>query len=633
MSSLLSRFVSRIDFDSYEDFTENFRIIVPERFNFAYHVVDAYAEEVPEKVGLVWCNDLDEEKTLSFGELKRLSDKGANVFRKFGIRKGDTVMLMLKGRWEFWVCMIALNKIGAVAIPTTHMLRRKDIAYRIRKAGLKMIVSIADEGIPDEVDEAGRELGDVSLVKAFVGNMSREGWTDFREELEEAPSDFPRPADDEATKNEDIVLAYFTSGTTGYPKMVRHDQTYPLGHILTAKYWQNVMDNGLHYTVADTGWAKCAWGKIYGQWIAGSAVFAYDYERFDADRMMEMMARHGVTTFCAPPTIFRFMIKGDISREKFSHLKYVVTAGEPLNPTVYDTFLERTGLKLMEGFGQTETVVAIANYPWMKPKPGSMGKPSPGYEVVLVDKNHKVCGVGEEGEIVIRTDRGKPIGLFVDYHQDPEKVRDAWHDEYYHTGDTAWMDEDGYFWFVGRTDDMIKTSGYRVGPFEVESVLMAHPAVLECAITGVADPVRGQVVKATVVLSKGCLPSEELKHELQEHVKEKTAPYKYPRIVEFVEELPKTISGKIRRTEIRAKEDKDKPYPVINPVECKSCERCVLACPAQALKVGREFNVRGYCYVVYKGEGCTGCGSCYYTCPEPNALEVHIPLKDKREES
>jgi acetyl-CoA synthetase len=632
MLSLLGRFVSRTDFDSYEDFRDNFRITVPDGFNFAYDVVDTYADENPGKVALVWCNDFGEEKTVTFKELKGQSDKAAYIFRKWGIKKGDPVMLMLKGRCEFWTCMVALNKIGAVAIPSTHMLKREDIAYRIRKAGLKMIVSISNEGIPEEVDEAQRELGDVSLVKAFVGKLDRQGWVDFAEELETAPWDFQRPTGEEATRNKDIVLAYFTSGTTGHPKMVRHDQTYPLGHILTAKYWQNVTDDGLHYTVADTGWAKCAWGKIYGQWIAGSAVFAYDYEKFDAERMVNMMVRHGVTTFCAPPTVFRFMIKGDISREKFSCLKYVVTAGEPLNPVVYDTFLERTGLRLMEGYGQTETVVAIANYPWMTPKPGSMGKPSPGYEVVLMDKSHKLCGVGEEGEIIIRADGGKPIGLFVDYHQDPDKVRDAWHDNYYHTGDTAWMDEDGYFWFVGRTDDMIKTSGYRVGPFEVESVLMTHPAVLECAITGVADPVRGQVVKATLVLSKGCLPSEELKRELQEYVKEKTAPYKYPRIVQFVEELPKTISGKIRRTEIRTK-DRDRPYPVINPLECKGCERCVIACPAEALKMGREFNVRGYRYAMYKGEGCTGCGSCYYTCPEPNAVEVHTPLKEKKEEN
>jgi len=319
-----------------------------------------------------------------------------------------------------------------------------------------------------------------------------------------------------------------------------------------------------------------------------------------------------------------------MSRYDFSTLKYAVTAGEPLNPTIYNRFLEATGLRLMEGFGQTETVVAIANYPWMDPKPGSMGKPSPGYEMVLVDKNDKVCEVGEEGEIVIKTDKGRPIGLFVDYHLDPEKMRNTWHDDYYHTGDTAWIDEDGYFWFVGRADDIIKSSGYRVGPFEVESALLTHPAVLECAITGVPDPLRGQVVKATVVLTKDYAPSDDLKIELQNHVKGITAPYKYPRIVEFADELPKTISGKIRRVEIR---EKDKPYPVINALECKACERCIEACPANVLKMGEELNSRGYHYVLYAGDGCIGCGACYYTCPEPLAIEVHVPQKEKAGEN
>ncbi|HPE63094.1 MAG TPA: AMP-binding protein [Methanothrix sp.] len=629
MSSLLNRFVSRIDFESYEDFVDNFKIIVPENFNFAFDVVDAYADIDPDKIALVWCNDPGEEKIMTFGEMKRESDKAANFFSCRGIKKGDAVMLSLKSRYEFWIAMIGLHKIGAVAIPATHMLKTKDIVYRIRKADLKMIVCIEEEGVPDEVDGACRELADGRVLKAFVGSDDRNGWLNFRKEVEAASPEFERPSGDGATKSSDTLLAYFTSGTTGNPKMVNHDQTYALGHILTARYWQNVEDGGLHYTVADTGWGKAVWGKLYGQWIAGSAVFVYDYQRFDAGRMMEMAAKYGVTTFCAPPTIYRFMIKEDMSQYDFSTLKYAVTAGEPLNPTIYDRFLEATGLRLMEGFGQTETVVAIANYPWMDPKPGSMGKPSPGYDIVLVDKNDKVCEVGEEGEIVIRTDKGRPIGLFVDYHLDPEKMRNTWHDDYYHTGDTAWVDEDGYFWFVGRADDIIKSSGYRVGPFEVESALLTHPAVLECAITGVPDKLRGQVVKATVVLTKGYAPSEELKAELQDHVKKITAPYKYPRIVEFTEELPKTISGKIRRVEIR---EKDKPYPVINALECKACERCIVACPANVLSLGDELNSRGYHFAVYSGEGCTGCGNCYYTCPEPFAIEVHIPTKEKFEE-
>jgi acetyl-CoA synthetase len=630
MTSLLQRFVSQTDFQSYEEFKEKFRIIVPENFNFAFDVVDAYATLDPKKRALVWCNDYGEEKIITFGELKTLSDKAANLFRKCGVSKGDTVMLTLKSRWEFWVCMVGLNKIGAISIPSTHMLKAKDFVYRIKKADLKMIVCIGENGVPAEVDAAHSEVGNISLAKALVGakDLKRDGWINFDAELEEASTDFRRPEGSEATRNEDFILAYFTSGTTGYPKMVKHDQTYPLGHILTAKYWQNVGDDGLHYTVADTGWAKCAWGKIYGQWLAGSAVFVYDYDRFDAGKMMDEMGKYGVTTFCAPPTIFRFMIKSDMSRYDFSKLNYAVTAGEPLNPTVYERFLETTGLKLMEGFGQTETVVCIANYLWMTPKPGSMGKPAPGFDIVLVDKNDKECEVGEEGEIVIKTDKGKPVGLFTDYHLDPDKTRNTWHDDYYHTGDTAWKDEDGFFWFVGRTDDMIKSSGYRVGPFEVESALMSHPAVLEVAITGVPDPVRGQVVKATVVLTKGHTSSEELKKELQDHVKKVTAPYKYPRIIEFVDELPKTISGKIRRVEIR---DKDKPYPVINQVECKACERCIEACSSNVLKMGDAFNERGYRYAVYTGDGCIGCSACYLTCPEPLAIEVHIPKKEKAE--
>jgi acetyl-CoA synthetase len=632
MSSLLSRFVSRSEFESYEDFKENLKIIVPENFNFAFDVVDAYAEDFPEKKALIWCNDHGEEKIITFGELKRLSDQAANLFHRLGLKKGNTVMLTLKSRWEFWVCMVGLNKIGAISIPSTHMLKEKDLVYRIKKADIKMVVCIGENGVPNEVDGAHQALGNIPLVKALVGSteLKRDGWINFDLELEKSSPDFLRPTGDEATRNDDILLGYFTSGTTGYPKMVRHDQTYPLGHILTAKYWQNVGDDGLHYTVADTGWAKCAWGKIFGQWIAGSGVFVYDYDRFDAGTMMDKMVHYGVTTFCAPPTIFRFMIKSEMSRYDFSTLKYLVTAGEPLNPSVYERLLETTGLRLMEGFGQTESVVCIANFPWMEPKPGSMGKPAPGYDIVLVGKDNKVCEVGEEGEIVIRTDKGKPIGLFVDYHQDPEKVKNTWHDDYYHTGDTAWMDEDGYLWFVGRTDDMIKSSGYRVGPFEVESALMSHAAVLEVAITGVPDAVRGQVVKATVVLTKEYAPSDELKKELQNHVKRVTAPYKYPRIIEFVEELPKTISGKIRRVEIR---EKDKPYPVINILECKACERCVLACPAEVLKMGKDLNERGYNYAVYSGDGCIGCSACYYTCPEPLAIEVHIPKKEKAEES
>ena len=556
MTSLLNKFVSRTEYESYEDFSENFKIKVPENFNFAYDVVDEYAKICPEKRALVWCSDKDEDKTITFGEMKEVTDKTANLFTKHGIKKGDAVMLTLKSRYDFWLCMVALHKIGAIPIPGTHMLKSKDIIYRVGKADVKMIVSIDCEDVPEQVDAAHKELGNIKLVKMFAGDMNakRDGWINLRKEISESSKNWKRPTGDAATKNCDVLLAYFSSGTTGHPKLVKHDELYPFGHMVTARYWQNVEDDGLHYTVSDTGWAKCAWGKIYGQWIAGTAIFVYDYDRFDAKNMMDKVAKHKVTTFCAPPTIYRFMIKEDMSKYDFSNMHYAATAGEPLNPTVYNKFLENTKIRLMEGYGQTETAVIIANFPWMKPKPGSMGKPSPVYEVAILDKEGKECDIGEEGEISIKTGKTKPFSLFLEYHGDDEKTKDSCYDGHYHTGDTAWKDEDGYYWFVGRTDDLIKSSGYRIGPFEVESALLSHPAVVECAITGVPDPTRGQIVKATCVLTKNYKPSEELKKELQEHVKNVTAPYKYPRIIEFVETLPKTISGKIRRVEIRAKD-------------------------------------------------------------------------------
>jgi acetyl-CoA synthetase len=554
MSSLLNKFVPKTQFDSYEDFEKNFRVKIPENFNFAFDVVDEYAEKHPDKVAIVWCDD-NSERTFTFKELKLYSDKAANLFKNLGIVKGQTVMLTLKSRYEFWFCLLGLNKIGAIPIPATHMLKTKDIVYRIESADIKMIVCIAEDQVPECVDEAEKKLKTKKIIKVMVGGEEREGWINFREEIDNTSDDFKRPTGKASTTNEDPSIVYFSSGTTGLPKMIVHDFTYPLGHIITAKYWQKVVDNGLHYTVADSGWAKCLWGKIYGQWIAGSSIFVYDYDRFDAGQMLEKSSKHGVTTFCAPPTIYRFLIKEDLSKYNFSTLEYAVTAGEPLNPEVYNKFYEFTGLRLMEGFGQTETVVCIANFSWMKPRPGSMGKPSPGYDILLMDKTGKICDVGEEGEIVIKTVDGKPPGLFGGYYLNQNKTDESWYNGYYHTGDTAWKDEDGYLWFVGRNDDIIKSSGYRIGPFEVESAVISHPSVLECAITGVPHPVRGQVVKATIVLAKGYEKSEKLKKEIQNHVKSVTAPYKYPRIVEFVDELPKTISGKIRRIEIREKDE------------------------------------------------------------------------------
>lgn len=556
MSSLLEKFVNKVQFDSYQEFRENFRIEPPLNFNFAYDVVDEYARLYPDKRALVWCND-QEDFIFTFKDLKEYSNRAANFFAKCGVQAGDRVMLTLKSRYDFWFCILGLHKLGAITIPATHMLKTKDIVYRLQKAGIKMVVCIAEDDVPEYFDEAHTQLDDYELIKALVGEQDREGWYNFREEIEKMSPEFQRPSQENQNSDDDISLIYFSSGTTGMPKMIMHDYTYPLGHILTAKYWQNVLDDGLHYTVADTGWAKAMWGQIYGQWIAGTAIFVYDYDRFDAAQMLEKASNHGVTTFCAPPTIYRFLIKEDLSQYNFSTLQYAVTAGEPLNPEVYNKFKEFTGLQLMEGFGQTECVVCIANFPWMKPRPGSMGKPSPGYQISLMDVDGGFCDVGEEGEIVIKTADGKPPGLFSGYYREQDKTERAWYDGYYHTGDTAWMDEDGYLWFVGRNDDMIKSSGYRIGPFEVESAVISHPSVLECAITGVPHPVRGQVVKATVVLTKDYQPTEDLKKEIQNHVKQVTAPYKYPRVVEFVDELPKTISGKIRRIEIREKDKKE----------------------------------------------------------------------------
>ncbi len=557
--NLLDRFLERTEFSSYDDFAAHFRLRVPEHFNFAADVVDVYARETPGKRALVWCNDQGELRTFTFEDLKQASDRAAGLFRSLGVGKGDAVMLVLKGRYEFWFCMLALHKLGAVAIPATHMMKPKDIAYRIDRARIQMVVAVDDPDLPGYIDAAEATTAVALRAKVLVGG-EREGWQSFEAGLAEAtPYVYPLGSE-AAPRKHDMMLIYFTSGTSGLPKMVRHDYLYPLAHILTARYWQNVEDDGLHYTVADSGWAKAAWGKIYGQWLAGSAVFVYDYDRFTAAGVLGLAARHGVTTFCAPPTVYRFLIKEDLSQYDLSRLKYCVTAGEPLNPEVYERFLQQTGLRLMEGYGQTELVITTATWPWMQPKPGSMGRPSPSYEIVLLDADDRPVERGEEGEIAIKASGGTaPLGIFQGYYRDDELTASVWRDGYYHTGYLAWQDEDGYLWFIGRADDVIKSSGYRIGPFEVESALIQHPAVVECAVTGVPDPNRGQLVKATVVLAKGYVPSDELRAALQQHVKDVTAPYKYPRIVEFVEQLPKTISGKIRRTEIRARDNRQPP--------------------------------------------------------------------------
>ena len=546
---VLDKYLSQTEFQTYDDFTENFKIHIPGNFNFAFDVVDYIALRTPDKIAMVWCDDKGEEAIFTFSQMKKQSDKAANFFLSAGIRKGDPVMLILKRRFEFWFCAMALHKIGAITIPATHLLSAKDLVYRNNAADIKMIVCVPETEVIQHVEES-QEKSATFVVKALVGE-AREGWLNFNSGMEQSSEMFVRPTGDQASQNDDIMLLYFTSGTTGMPKMVNHNFVYPLGHILTAKYWQNVQDDGLHFTVADTGWAKSAWGKLYGQWISGSAVMTYDFDKFVPKSLMEVIEKYKVTTFCAPPTIYRFLIKEDLSKFNLSALKYCVVAGEPLNPEVYKQFLEETGIKLMEGYGQTECTVALATYPWMDPKPGSMGKPSPGYRIDLLDETGSPCEVGDEGQIVIYTDQHPPVGMFNGYYRDDQLTKKVWRNGIYYTGDMAWRDEDGYYWFVGRADDVIKSSGYRIGPFEVESALMEHPAVLECAITAVSDADRGQVVKATIILSKNYTASDELAKELQEHVKRVTAPYKYPRIVEFVTELPKTISGKIRRVQIR----------------------------------------------------------------------------------
>lgn len=545
---ILEKFVQQSSFDSWEDFKQNFKVIVPDHFNFAYDVVDEWAKIKPNKVALLWTNDQGERIDFTFADLKRETDKTASYFQSLGIGKGDMVMLILKRRYEFWFSIIALHKIGAVAIPATHLLTKKDIVYRANAASIKAIVADGEQIILDHITESKAESPSLQHCIS-VGPLIPDGWEDFHKGIDSA-APFVAP---QRNDNDDIMLLYFTSGTTGEPKMVAHSFTYPLGHIATGKYWHKLSEDDLHFTMADTGWGKAAWGKLYGQWIAGATIFVYDHVKFNAVDLLGVLEKYNITSFCAPPTIFRFMIREDIKKYNLSSLKYCTIAGEPLNPSVYETFYNITGIKLMEGFGQTETTVTIATFPWLEPKPGSMGRPNPAYDIDLIAPDGHSVEDGEHGEIVIRTDKWRPVGLFKEYYRDPKRNQDIFHDNVYHTGDVAWRDEDGYFWFVGRTDDVIKSSGYRIGPFEVESALMTHPAVVECAITGVPDEVRGQVVKATIVLSKEYKDKagDDLVKEIQDHVKRTTAPYKYPRVVEFVDALPKTISGKIKRTELR----------------------------------------------------------------------------------
>lgn len=551
---MIERFLTQTHFTSEEDYRKNLHFNIPENFNFAYDVMDVWAEEQPDKVALIWTNDEGEEKIFTFADIKRESDQAAAYFASLGIGHGDMVMIILKRRYEWWLTMLALHKLGAIAIPATHMLTKHDIVYRNNRASVRAIVCVGEEYVLTQVSEAMSESPTVHTLIS-VGPKVPDGFHDWHKEWKNAPA-FVRP--NHVNTNDDTMLMYFTSGTSGEPKMVAHDFLYALGHLTTGVYWHNLSEDSIHLTVADTGWGKAVWGKFYGQWFAGAAVFVFDHEKFTAEKILRKIEQYHITSFCAPPTVYRFMIREDFSQYDLSSLRYCCTAGEALNAAVYDKFYELTGIRLMEGFGQTETCMTLGTMPWMTPKPGSMGKPNAQYDIDLLKPDGTPCEDGEKGQIVVRVGDVKPLGLFKGYYRDDKLTRQAWHDGIYYTGDMAWRDEDGYYWFVGRIDDVIKSSGYRIGPFEVESALMTHPAVVECAITGVPDDIRGMVVKATVVLGKEWKDKagDELVKELQNHVKHETAPYKYPRIIEFVDELPKTISGKIRRVEIREKDKK-----------------------------------------------------------------------------
>ena len=552
---LLHRFLPRTEFDSYEDFKANYKVNIPEDFNFGFDVVDAWAEADKNKKALVWCNDHSEEKTFTFSDISRLSNKTANYFRSLGIKKGDVVMMILRRRWEYWICATALHKVGAVLIPGSLQLTKKDIVYRGNSAEVKAIICVNDDFVINQVEASEKEIP--TLENKIVVGEPRDGWRFFEDEIEPFSDKFARPTGDQATNWNDIMLVYFTSGTTGMPKMVQHNFAHPLGHIVTAKYWQMVQENKLHMSVSDSGWAKFGWGKIYGQWICGAIIFAYDMDKFIPAKLLEVISKYKITTFCAPPTMYRFMLQEDLKKYDLSSIQRCCTAGEPLNPEVIKKWQEYTGHFIYEGFGQSEGSVLLANFQWFEPRLGSTGKPSPIYDIHLVDKDGNDVKTGEEGSIVVMDVKNHPpVGLFTGYYKNPEMTEEKLLGKFYNTDDMASCDEDGYYCFIGRDDDVIKCSGYRIGPFEVESALLEHPSVVECAITGVPDPIRGQVVKATVVLAAGYTPSEELKKEIQNHVKRVTAPYKYPRVIEFVDELPKTLGGKIKRGQIR-KSDED----------------------------------------------------------------------------
>ncbi len=547
---MIEKYLEKTEFSSYEDFMENYKVSVPDSFNFGFDVVDAWAAEDSSMPALVWCDDSGSERSFTFGDISSLSNRAANMFSSLGVKQGDVVMLILRRRWEFWVCAVALHKLGAIEVPATLQLTKKDIVYRAESAHISTIVCVNDDFVLSQVEAARKETD--AIKNAVVVGGTRQGFLDFDDRIAVQSDSFPRPTGENATKSTDTMLVYFTSGTTGMPKMVMHDFRYPVGQIVTAKYWQMVQKGKLHMSVSDSGWAKFGWGKIYGQWMCGAVIFAYDMLKFKPLELLKRIEKYRLTTFCAPPTIYRFMLQEDVASFDLSSVQRWCTAGEPINPEVMRRWEELTGRCIAEGFGQSESTVMIANFPWFEPRYGSTGKPAPLYNIQLIGPDGDYCEDGDEGEIAVTgLKNGSPPGLFRGYMYDEERTREAVGGDCYNLRDVAWRDSEGYYWFVGRHDDVIKCSGYRIGPFEVESALLEHPSVVECAVTGAPDPVRGQVVKATVVLAAGWKPSDELIKELQNHVKKVTAPYKYPRIVQFVDELPKTVGGKIKRAEIR----------------------------------------------------------------------------------
>jgi acetyl-CoA synthetase len=543
--------VERLTPSSYEDFLAQFRLDVPERFNFAFDVLDLIAENDPSRVAMVHIGPDDVRREYDFAFFSRESCRLANGLKALGVARGDRVMLILYRRVEFWVAMLALHRLGAVPVPSPSLLTSHDIEFRVTYAGIA--AAIVEDSLASKVEDARAKCPSLRTLVQVGRATLPTGWHDYERITAPAVESFPKPPD--AAGGSDPLLIFFSSGTTGMPKMVEHTHTYPLGHLTTGLYWHDLRAGDLHLTLADTGWGKAVWGKFYGQWMAGATVFTWDFRgKFDPEKLLRLLSEHMVSSFCAPPTVYRFLIRLDLAAYDLSSLRHCTTAGELLNDGVFHAWKKATGLPIYEGYGQTETVLQIATFPFMEPKPGSIGKSVPGWDIVLLDDSGEPCPPGEEGEICVRIDRSRPVGLFTGYLNEPAKTAGAMSNGFYHTGDKAWMDEDGYFWFLGRTDDLIKSSGYRIGPFEVESALITHPAVIEAAVTGVADPDRGQVVKATIVLATGYAPSEALTVELQGHVKNVTAPYKYPRIIEYVTELPKTISGKIKRAEIREKD-------------------------------------------------------------------------------